>query len=64
MANTTAKGALSIHGTNPQFLIDKVLRSRIYESEYWKESCFGLTAESIIDKTCLRAQLSGLDLHR
>ncbi|PLW56490.1 hypothetical protein PCANC_04843 [Puccinia coronata f. sp. avenae] len=51
MANTTAKGALSIHGTNPQFLIDKVLRSRIYESEYWKESCFGLTAESIIDKT-------------
>ncbi|OAV94160.1 hypothetical protein PTTG_27104 [Puccinia triticina 1-1 BBBD Race 1] len=51
MANTTAKGALSIHGTNPQFLIDKVLRSRIYEAEYWKESCFGLTAETIIDKT-------------
>ncbi|KAH9465842.1 hypothetical protein MJO28_007596 [Puccinia striiformis f. sp. tritici] len=51
MANTTAKGAVSIHGTNPQFLIDKVLRSRIYDSEYWKESCFGLTAETIIDKT-------------
>lgn len=31
-------------------MIDKVLRSRIYESEYWKESCFGLTAQSIIDK--------------
>ncbi|KAI9604088.1 hypothetical protein H4Q26_003700 [Puccinia striiformis f. sp. tritici PST-130] len=44
-------GAVSIHGTNPQFLIDKVLRSRIYDSEYWKESCFGLTAETIIDKT-------------
>lgn len=48
-ANTTAKGALSIHGTNPQFLIDKVVRSRIYESQYWKETCFALTAESIID---------------
>ncbi|KAA1072031.1 hypothetical protein PGT21_027878 [Puccinia graminis f. sp. tritici] len=59
MANTTAKGALSIHGTNPQFLIDKVLRSRIYESEYWKESCFGLTAESIIDKTVFELSYLG-----
>ncbi|KAG0150632.1 hypothetical protein CROQUDRAFT_652243 [Cronartium quercuum f. sp. fusiforme G11] len=49
MANTTAKGALSIHGTNPQFLIDKVVRSRIYDSQYWKETCFALTAESVID---------------
>ncbi|KAH9818718.1 Pre-mRNA-splicing factor 38, partial [Melampsora americana] len=48
-ANTTAKGALSIHGTNPQFLIDKVVRSRIYDCQYWKETCFALTAESIID---------------
>ncbi|MBW0512121.1 hypothetical protein O181_051836 [Austropuccinia psidii MF-1] len=50
MANTTIKGAESIHGTNPQFLIDKVLRSRIYDSQYWKESCFALTAESLIDR--------------
>ncbi|CAH7684046.1 PRP38 family-domain-containing protein, partial [Phakopsora pachyrhizi] len=49
-ANTTAKGATSIHGTNPQFLIDKVLRSRIYDCQYWKEYCFGLTAESLIDR--------------
>ena len=31
-----------IHGTNPQFLIEKILRERIYESIYWREHCFGL----------------------
>ncbi|KAG8756558.1 Pre-mRNA-splicing factor 38A [Ceratobasidium sp. 428] len=50
MANTTVKGALHIHGQNPQFLVEKVIRTRIWESEYWKEQCFALTAESLIDK--------------
>ncbi|KAF8344237.1 PRP38 family-domain-containing protein [Cantharellus anzutake] len=50
MANTTVRGATQIHGANPQFLIEKVIRSRIYESTYWKEHCFALTAESLIDK--------------
>jgi len=50
MANTTVRGALSIHGVNPQSLVETVIRNRIYESGYWKEHCFALTAESIIDK--------------
>ncbi|KAF8610572.1 PRP38-domain-containing protein [Ceratobasidium sp. AG-I] len=50
MANSTVKGALHIHGQNPQFLVEKVIRTRIWESEYWKEQCFALTAESLIDK--------------
>ncbi|EJU05031.1 PRP38-domain-containing protein, partial [Dacryopinax primogenitus] len=50
MANTTVKGATSVHGTNPQHLIETVIRSRIYESLYWKEHCFALTAETLIDK--------------
>ncbi|KAK4689522.1 pre-mRNA-splicing factor 38A, partial [Tremellales sp. Uapishka_1] len=50
MANSTLRGAHSIHGSNPQFLIEKVIRARIYESVYWKEHCFALNAESIIDK--------------
>ncbi|ORX40079.1 Pre-mRNA-splicing factor 38 [Kockovaella imperatae] len=50
MANSTVRGALSVHGGNPQFLIEKVIRARIYDSLYWKEHCFALTAESIIDK--------------
>ncbi|KAJ7074397.1 PRP38 family-domain-containing protein [Mycena amicta] len=50
MANTTVSGALSIHGQNPQFLVETVIRNRIWESVYWKEHCFALTAETLIDK--------------
>lgn len=38
------------HGTNPQYLLEKILRERIYESRYWKESCFGINAASILDR--------------
>ncbi|CAG8726278.1 12159_t:CDS:2, partial [Acaulospora morrowiae] len=27
-----------------------IIRTRIYESLYWKESCFGLTAETLVDR--------------
>ncbi|KAI3625173.1 hypothetical protein CBS9595_000534 [Malassezia furfur] len=50
MANTTVRGAHTIHGTNPQFLIERVVRARIYDSMYWKHECFALTAETLIDK--------------
>ncbi|KAG8966035.1 Pre-mRNA-splicing factor 38A [Tulasnella sp. 419] len=60
MANTTVKGALAIHGANPQFLIEKVIRSRIYESQYWKEQCFALTAESLIDKAIELRYIGGV----
>ena len=45
MANRTAKDAKSIKGTNPQYLVEKIIRTRIYDSKYWKEECFGLTGE-------------------
>ncbi|KAI5119104.1 hypothetical protein M0805_004874 [Coniferiporia weirii] len=50
MANTTVRNALSIHGQNPQFLVETVIRNRIYESQFWKEHCFALTAETLIDR--------------
>jgi pre-mRNA-splicing factor 38A len=50
MANTTVPFAESVHGTNPQYLIEKITRLKIYNSTYWKEHCFGLTSELIIDK--------------
>lgn len=50
MANRTVKEARNIHGTNPQYLIEKIIRSRIYDSKYWKEQCFALTAELLVDK--------------
>jgi len=50
MANRTVKEAPTIKGTNPQYLVEKIIRSRIYECRYWKEDCFALTAELIVDK--------------
>ncbi|XP_046393250.1 pre-mRNA-splicing factor 38A [Ischnura elegans] len=50
MANRTVKDAKSIRGTNPQYLVEKIIRSRIYDSRYWKEECFALTAELMVDK--------------
>lgn len=50
MANRTVKDARNIHGTNPQYLIEKIIRSRIYDSKFWKEQCFALTAELLVDK--------------
>ena len=31
-------------------IIDKIVRNNIFNSRYWKEECFGLTAESLVDK--------------
>ncbi|OCF43589.1 pre-mRNA-splicing factor 38A [Kwoniella heveanensis CBS 569] len=60
MANSALRGTKSIHGGNPQFLIEKVIRARIYDSLYWKEQCFALTAESIIDKAIALHSLGGV----
>ena len=53
MANRTIKEAISIRGTNPQYLIEKIIRNRIYDCRYWKEDCFGLTAELLVDKAMI-----------
>jgi len=50
MANRTVKDAKTIKGTNPQYLVEKIIRSRIYECKFWKEQCFALTAELLVDK--------------
>uniref|UniRef100_A0A0N5AFH1 Pre-mRNA-splicing factor 38 n=1 Tax=Syphacia muris TaxID=451379 RepID=A0A0N5AFH1_9BILA len=50
MANRTVKDASTVKGTNPQYLVEKIIRTRIYDSKYWKEECFALTAELLVDK--------------
>ncbi|KAG5320546.1 PR38A factor, partial [Acromyrmex charruanus] len=60
MANRTVKDAKSIRGTNPQYLIEKIIRSRIYDSKYWKEECFALTAELLVDKAMELRFLGGV----
>eukprot|EP00511_Aplanochytrium_stocchinoi_P003042 CAMPEP_0204827606 /NCGR_PEP_ID=MMETSP1346-20131115/5040_1 /ASSEMBLY_ACC=CAM_ASM_000771 /TAXON_ID=215587 /ORGANISM="Aplanochytrium stocchinoi, Strain GSBS06" /LENGTH=326 /DNA_ID=CAMNT_0051956101 /DNA_START=78 /DNA_END=1058 /DNA_ORIENTATION=+ len=48
--DSVASFSKPVHGTLPQNLIEKIVRLRIYESRYWKEHCFGLTAELLVDK--------------
>nr|XP_029730132.1 pre-mRNA-splicing factor 38-like [Aedes albopictus] len=40
----------NIHGTNPLCLTEKIIRSHIYDSKYWKEKCCALAAEWLADK--------------
>ncbi len=50
MANSTDPFAQSVHGTDPQYLVEKITRLKVYNCDYWKSECFGLTSETIIDK--------------
>lgn len=59
MANRTDPDARTIHGTNPQNMIEKILRMKIYDSTYWKEHCFALTAEAVVDKAVAINSLGG-----
>eukprot|EP01033_Poteriospumella_lacustris_P002904 gene2905-2119_t len=59
MSNTTDTAAQAVHGTNPQYLVEKITRLKIYNCTYWKEECFGLTAATIIDKAVALKYLSG-----
>ncbi len=59
MANVTDPLALPIHGTNPQNLIEYITRQRIYDSQYWKEQCFGLTAADVLEKAVNHLQAIG-----
>lgn len=59
MANRTDPSAKSIHGTNPQNLVEKIVRSKIYQHTYWKDQCFGLTAETLVDRAMELDHLGG-----
>jgi len=60
MANRTVKEANTIKGTNPQYLIEKIIRSRIYDSRFWKEECFALSAELLVDKAMELKYIGGV----
>lgn len=50
MANRTDPSSKQIHGMNPQMLLETILRNKIYNTLYWKEKCFALNSETIIDR--------------
>merc|ERR1712124_240072 len=49
MVNSTHSLAKSIRGTNPQYLIEKVLLVKIWESRYGKEKLFALNSAQLVD---------------
>eukprot|EP00794_Sanderia_malayensis_P007905 gene7905-8759_t len=59
MANRTVSDAKTVRGTNPQYLVEKIIRTRIYECKYWKEECFALTAELLVDKAMALDHIAG-----
>lgn len=50
----------SVHGQNPQSLIEKIVRDRIKDSIYWKEECFGINAATLIDKAIKLEYIGGV----
>ena len=60
MAQTTVKWAQHAHGTNPQNLIEYIMRQKIYDSLYWKQHCFGLSAEALVDKAVELSFVGGM----
>lgn len=59
MANVTDPLARSVHGTDPQNLIEYITRQKIYDSLYWKEECFGLSASDVATKATDLKALGG-----
>ncbi len=41
--------------------VELILRNRVFNSYYWKEKCFGLTSETIIDKILELKYIGGMN---
>ena len=50
MANRTDVDATDVHGSDPQRVLPNILRQKIYENSYWLSACFGLNAETLVDR--------------
>eukprot|EP00984_Skeletonema_dohrnii_P001986 scaffold665_cov114-Skeletonema_dohrnii-CCMP3373.AAC.14 len=59
MANVTDPLARTVHGKDPQNLIEYITRQKIYDSIYWKEECFGLSASDVATKAVELKALGG-----
>jgi pre-mRNA-splicing factor 38A len=50
MANVTDPLIRNVQGSDPQNLMEYITRQKIYDSRFWKEECFGLTAADVLEK--------------
>eukprot|EP00534_Pseudo-nitzschia_fraudulenta_P010443 CAMPEP_0201225916 /NCGR_PEP_ID=MMETSP0851-20130426/194359_1 /ASSEMBLY_ACC=CAM_ASM_000631 /TAXON_ID=183588 /ORGANISM="Pseudo-nitzschia fraudulenta, Strain WWA7" /LENGTH=391 /DNA_ID=CAMNT_0047515693 /DNA_START=7 /DNA_END=1182 /DNA_ORIENTATION=+ len=65
MANVTDPLIKSVQGSDPQNLMEYITRQKIYDSRFWKEECFGLTAADVMERaasslTCVGGTFSGM----
>ena len=60
MSNRTVKGATRVHGKDPQELVEKIIRERIYDSTYWKDECFEMTDDTLLEKATELEYVGGL----
>jgi pre-mRNA-splicing factor 38A len=49
-SNRTRPGARQLHGGDPQHILPTIVRERVYDCAYWKERCFGVNAESLVER--------------
>lgn len=50
MANVTDPLIRAVQGTDPQNLMEYITRQKIYDTRFWKEECFGLSAADVLEK--------------
>jgi pre-mRNA-splicing factor 38A len=50
MANLTDPLIRSIQGSDPQNVMEYIIRQKIYDTRYWKEECFGLSVADVLEK--------------
>jgi pre-mRNA-splicing factor 38A len=50
MANVTDPTIRAVQGTDPQNLMEYITRQKVYDSRFWKEECFGMTAADVLEK--------------
>lgn len=50
MNEENKKGPSGVAETNPMMCLDAIVRNKVFNSRYWKEDCFGLNAETLVDK--------------
>jgi pre-mRNA-splicing factor 38A len=60
MANQTDPLANQVSGLDPQNLFEYITRQKIYDSRYWKETCFGLSAADVLEKATEIESMGGL----
>ena len=59
MANVTEPLIKSVQGSDPQNLMEYITRQKIYDSRFWKEECFGLTAADVTERAAQCAHWVG-----